>query len=544
MHLTKCKPYVLMVQNKHIITALLLLCFALQANALSKNINEWIAKLDRSLELTPVYKAEHEAQIKYLKKLVTGRETLGTRFEVYHRIYQAYEYYNADSAYVYANKSLEVAKQMNNSQYVSLAKCNLAFIFAMVGDNVQAFQEVADLDSNYMPQWLKIEYFKTMQRLWSERSYTFFKCKSRENKYSQMSSQYIDSLVANVKPNTSDWYRYNVSQIEKTGDDDRLIAFVNKALAFEKDKHIRAGYYFSQAWAYNRKGDEEMSIICFIKSAIMDNESATMEITSLYNVSQAIQHYDDAKASQYVRKALEFINSYNAPRRLITLSTILPSVEDTHLNMVKRQRNLFIVLLACLVLIVVVLVAVYVYSRKMNRKLKEAQRLNEQHLKELNEANERLREANKVKNKYIGRTLYDASEYIDTLEHIFNKVNKAVLMRNYSEIGKITSFEMLDVERKTMFRNFDNTFLALFPNFVEQYNTLFDEVNRRYPHEQGTLTSEMRIFALIRMGIKESERIARYLGYSVHTVNTYKTRAKNRSCVSNDDFETLIMNFS
>lgn len=533
-----------MLHYKHSIAVLLLLCFALQANALSKNINQWIAKLDRSLELSPVYKAEHEAQIKDLKKLVTGRETLGTRFEVYHRIYQAYQFYNADSAYVYANKSYEVAQQMNNNQFMALAKCNLAFIFAMVGDNVQAFQEVADLDSNYMPQWLKIEYFKTMHRLWSERSYTFFKCKSRKNKYSQMSSQYIDSLVANVKPNTSDWYRYNVSQIEKTGDDDRVIAYVNKALAFEKDKHIRAGYYFTQAWAYHRKGDEENSIICFIKSAIMDNESATMEITSLYNVSQAIQHYDDAKASQYVRKALEFINSYNAPRRLINLSTILPLVEDTHLNMVKRQRNIYFVLLTCLALIIVALAAVYLYSRKINRKLKEAQQLNAQHMEKLNEANERLTEANKVKNKYIGRTLYDASEHIDTLEHIFNKVNKAVLMRSYSEIGKITSFEVLDVERKTMFRNFDNTFLALFPNFVEQYNTLFDEANRRYPHEQGTLTSEMRIFALIRMGIKESERIARYLGYSVHTVNTYKTRAKNRSCVSNDDFETLIMDFS
>lgn len=533
-----------MLHYKHSIAVLLLLCFALQANALSKNINQWITKLDRSLELSPVYKAEHEAQIKDLKKLVTGRETLGTRFEVYHRIYQAYQFYNADSAYVYANKSYEVAQQMNNNQFMALAKCNLAFIFAMVGDNVQAFQEVADLDSNYMPQWLKIEYFKTMHRIWSERSYTFFKCKSRKNKYSQMSSQYIDSLVANVKPNTSDWYRYNVSQIEKTGDDDRVIAYVNKALTFEKDKHIRAGYYFTQAWAYHRKGDEENSIICFIKSAIMDNESATMEITSLYNVSQAIQHYDDAKASQYVRKALEFINSYNAPRRLINLSTILPLVEDTHLNMVKRQRNIYFVLLTCLALIIVALAAVYLYSRKINRKLKEAQQLNAQHMEKLNEANERLTEANKVKNKYIGRTLYDASEHIDTLEHIFNKVNKAVLMRNYSEIGKITSFEVLDVERKTMFRNFDNTFLALFPNFVEQYNTLFDEANRRYPHEQGTLTSEMRIFALIRMGIKESERIARYLGYSVHTVNTYKTRAKNRSCVSNDDFETLIMDFS
>lgn len=533
-----------MLRYKHIITVLLLLGFTLQVNALSKNINEWLTKLDRSLEMAPMYKAKHEQQINDLKKLVTGRETLGTRFEVYHRIFQAYEYYNADSAYVYATKSYEVAKQMNNSQFMALAKCNLAFIFAMVGDNVQAFQEVANLDSNYMPQWLKIEYFKTMHRLWSERSYTFFKCKSHKNKYLQMSTQYIDSLVANVKPNTTDWYRHNVSLLETKGDDDRLIAFVNKALAFEKDKHIRAGYYYSQARAYHRKGNEEMSIICFIKSAILDNESATMEITSLYNVSQAIQHYDDAKASQYVRKALEFINAYNAPRRLITLSTILPSVEDTHLNMVKRQRNLYIFLLACLALIIVALAAVYIYSRKINRKLKEAQRLNAQHLENLNEANERLREANKVKNKYIGRTLYDASEHIDTLEHIFNKVNKAVLMHSYSDISKITSVEVLDAERKTMFRNFDSTFLALFPNFVEQYNTLFDEADRRYPHEQGTLTSEMRIFALIRMGIRESERIARYLGYSVHTVNTYKTRAKNRSSVSNDDFEALIIDFS
>lgn len=533
-----------MLRYKHIIIVLLLLGFTLQAIALSKNINEWLTKLDRGLEMAPMYKAKHEQQINDLKKLVTGRETLGTRFEVYHRIYQAYEYYNADSAYVYAQKSYEVAQQMNNSQFMALAKCNLAFIFSMVGDNVQAFQEVANLDSNYMPQWLKIEYFKTMQRLWSERSYTFFKCKSRKNKYSQMSNQYTDSLVANVKPNTSDWYRYHVSLLETKGDDDRVIAFVNKALAFEKDKHIRAGYYYTQAWAYNRKGNEEMSIICFIKSAILDNESATMEITSLYNVSQAIQHYDDAKASQYVRKALEFINAYNAPRRLITLSTILPSVEDTHLNMVKRQRNIYFVLLTCLALIIVALAAVYLYSRKINRKLKEAQRLNAQHLENLNEANERLREANKVKNKYIGRTLYDASEHIDTLEHIFNKVNKAVLMHSYSDISKITSIEVLDAERKTMFRNFDSTFLALFPNFVEQYNTLFDEADRRYPHEQGTLTSEMRIFALIRMGIRESERIARYLGYSVHTVNTYKTRAKNRSSVSNDDFEALIIDFS
>ena len=533
-----------MLRYKHIITVLLLLCFTLQANALSKNINEWLTKLDSSLEKTPVYKAEHEQQINDLKKLVTGRETLGTRFEIYHRIYLAYQYYHADSAYVYAQKSFEVAQQMNSNLYMALAKCNLAFIYAMAGDNMQAFQEVADLDSNYMPLWLKIEYFKTMQRLWGERTYTYLSNNLDKNKFIEKANEYVDSLAAITKPYTTDWYRYNTSKLERQDNVDRLIAFVNKALAHEKDKHVRAGYYCTQAWAYKKKGDEEMSTICFIKSAIMDNESATMELTSLYNVSQAIQHYDDAKASLYVRKALDCINFYNAPRRLINLSTILPNVEDTHLNMVKRQRNLYFFLLACLAVISVALVTVYLYSRKINRKLKEAQRQSDLHLKELNDANELLTEANKVKNKYIGRTLYDASEYIDTLEHIFNKVNKAVLMRSYSDISKITSVEVLDVERKTMFRNFDNTFLALFPNFVEQYNTLFDEADRRYPHEQGTLTSEMRIFALIRMGIRGSERIARYLGYSVHTVNTYKTRAKNRSSVSNDDFEALIIDFS
>ena len=94
-----------------------------------------------------------------------------------------------------------------------------------------------------------------------------------------------------------------------------------------------------------------------------------------------------------------------------------------------------------------------------------------------------------------------------------------------------------------MFGNFDKTFLALFPDFVDKYNSLFDEPDRKKSCEANQLTSEMRIFALIRLGIKDSERIARFLGYSVHTVNTYKTRAKNRSRIPNEEFEPKVMSF-
>ena len=439
---------------------------------------------------------------------------------------------------------------MRRKDYEIVARCNIAHICITSGDNIQAYKIMKSIDVSGMPAWVKIEYYKTMHKLWTEQGCFFVSNKPQQNEYSIYANQCTDSLLAIVKPQSSDWYQFSMAKAASQDDNDRVICLANEAVKREKDKHRMATYYFEEAWAYRRKSNEEMAIISFIKSAICDNESTTREITSLYHVSSSIQHFDNAKANQYVSKALEFINFYNAPIRLIELSNIMPAVEKTKLDMVKQQRNIFFVLFLCVIVVVCVLAGAYVYHRRLNRKLKLAQQQNIQNLEALNatneqlmETNKQLLEANKVKNEYIGRTLYDASEYIESLEHIFNKVNKAVMTRRYSDIENVTSQEYLNNERKTIFRNFDKTFLVLFPNFVEQYNTLFNEGDRKYPSEENSLTSEMRIFALIRMGIKESDRIARYLGYSVHTVNTYKTRAKNRSCVSNDEFETRIMSF-
>ena len=485
-----------------------------------------------------------------MKKLLTRHGSLNKRFETFHGIYLAYQSYRADSAIVYAYKSLTVAKQMRRKDYEIVAMCNIAHICITSGDNIQAFRIMKSIDVSGMPTWVKIEYYKTMHKLWEEQKVYFVSNKPQQNDYSIYENQCTDSLLAITKPQSSDWYKFSIVKAALQDDNDRVICLANEAVKREKDKHRMATYYFEEAWAYRRKSNEEMAIISFIKSAICDNESTTREITSLYHVSSSIQHFDNAKANQYVSKALEFINFYNAPIRLIELSNIMPAVEKTKLDMVKMQRNIFFVLFLCVIVVVCVLAGAYVYHRRLNRKLKLAQQQNIQNLEALNttneqlmETNKRLLEADKVKNEYIGRTLYDASEYIESLEHIFNKVNKSVMTRRYSDIENVTSQEYLNNERKTIFRNFDKTFLVLFPNFVEQYNTLFNEGDRKYPSEENTLTSEMRIFALIRMGIKESDRIARYLGYSVHTVNTYKTRAKNRSCVSNDEFEKRIMSF-
>lgn len=529
--------------NKIIFLIISLLCLALPSEASKSDIDEWITKLDKSLKMSSVYQAQHEQRIQDLKNMVTGYEGLGTRFEINHRIYLAYQFYKADSAIVYAQKNIDIAAKLNNSELIALAKCNLAFISVASGDNIQSYQLLSSIDVSDMPTWLKIEYYKTKYKLWVEQRNYLVASTQQKSIYARYAANAIDSLLALVKPQSNDWYEYTIVKVLEKNDNNMVIQLVNQALAHSKDKHYMAGLYMLQGWAYSNKRDEYNTIVCFIKSAICDNESATMELTSLYNVSNAIKHFNDAKASKYMAKALESINFFNAPIRLVELNNIMPQVEKTRLGMVSQQRDLFISLLVCVCVVLCVLGGAYYYSRKLNRRLKQAQALITQHLEELNSTNEQLVEANKVKYEYIARTLYDSTEYIAALEHYFNIVNKALVTRQYDKIKNITSQDLIANERSVMFKNFDKTFLAIFPHFVEQYNSLFVESSRKYPSEEGTLTSEMRIFALIRMGISENERIAHYLGYSVHTVNTYKTRAKNRSCVNNDEFEKRILAF-
>lgn len=529
--------------NKIIFLIVSLLCMVSPSKASDSDVNQWLTKLDKSLEKSSVYQAQHEQHIQDLKKMITGHESLDARFEFTHRIFQAYLYYNADSAIVYAQKSMNIATKLNKPELIALAKCNLAFICVTSGDNIQAYQLISSIDVSDMPTWLKIEYYKTKNRLWTEQRYSFVACKKQQAIYARYAEDAVDSLLALVQPKSADWFQYTIAKKEAKEDNDQVIKLANQALANTKDKHFMAGLFMLQAWAYKKKGDNDKALVCFIKSAICDNESSTMELTSLYNLSNSIKHIDDARASRYMAKALDAINFFNAPVRFVALSNIMPQVEKTRLGMVSQQRDLFIILSVCVFVVLCVLGGAYFYSHKLNLRLKQAHALISQHLAELNSTNEQLVEANTVKNEYIARTLYDSTEYISALEHYFNIVNKALVTRQYDKIKNMTSQDLISNERSAMFKNFDKTFLALFPIFVEQYNSLFNESDRKNPSEEGTLTSEMRIFALIRMGISENERIAHYLGYSVHTVNTYKTRAKNRSFVNNDEFEKRILSF-
>jgi putative regulatory protein susR len=173
--------------------------------------------------------------------------------------------------------------------------------------------------------------------------------------------------------------------------------------------------------------------------------------------------------------------------------------------------------------------------------LKYAQNVIAERKAQVEEKNMQLQEANKIKDEYIGQSFFANAEYINKVEKLYRSIDQKIAAKQFASLRQSLKESELIAERKSMFADFDKTFLNLFPTFIHQYNALFANEEDKWAENTKTLTPEMRIFALIRLGITDSERIARFLHYSIHTINTYKTRVKNKSIVDNDQFEARIM---
>jgi hypothetical protein len=180
----------------------------------------------------------------------------------------------------------------------------------------------------------------------------------------------------------------------------------------------------------------------------------------------------------------------------------------------------------------------------INNKLKESYARLEETNQHLGESKKQLEESNEIKDVYIVRSLYGKSEYIERFEKLINKVKIKINTHQYDDLRNLYKDFNLKTERDNMFSSFDQTFLILFPDFIEKFNRLFNKEDRIMPDKDGNLTPELRIFALIRLGITDNEQLARFLNLTVKTVYSYKYRTKAKSIVPNDEFEYHIMRIS
>lgn len=514
-------------------------CFIAYAEVSERDM---LSKLDNSLKNREKFEKLKQEEIRKLHIEASKAANMRSLYQADINLYDAYRSYKYDLASVYAKKLEQLALKLHDPGCVVESRCAKTFCLLSAGLYKEAFDEFHSIDIARVSNRYHICYYQLASRLFYDIA-DYNHAPAYQENYVRQGGIYIDSLLELLpEKSTAWWYAKGMKQMKKRQYDASTYSFKMLLRKPNLDTHLKAIINSCLGWVAYLQKDESSSMKYLIQAAIFDNESATKETTALREVGALLYKQGDIwHATHYVQMALNDANFYGARQRKIEIGNILPIIQQDRFNMVEKQRNIILIATLIAVALLVVLFSSFILIRRQMKKLQEARHIIEERNHSLQQTNDQLQEANKIKNEYIGKSFYVNSEYIEKVEKLYKTVDRKIATRQFEDLRSLLKESTFIAERKNMYAGFDETFLSLFPDFVEKFNMLFKPVDRKTPQRAHSLTTEMRIFALIRLGITDSERIAKFLDYSVHTINTYKTRIKNKSIVENEDFETEIM---
>ncbi|MCD8261903.1 MAG: DUF6377 domain-containing protein [Bacteroides sp.] len=314
--------------------------------------------------------------------------------------------------------------------------------------------------------------------------------------------------------------------------------------------------YYQLSLLYKQKGDRENEERELIRSVIADEHSAVRQNRSLRLLAQLLYEQGDIKrAYRYIQVSSVDANFYNTRLRNSQVAEALPIIErDYQLERDRQERRLRIGILLISVLFVIILLFA-LYIRRKRRQLSVARRELIRQNEDLNQMNEEMREKNEelfrladelqesdqIKEKYVGYFLQLCSVYIQKIGEYRKTVNRKIRTGQIDDLYRMTaSTQALQTETKEFYKKFDEAFLHIFPNFVADFNNLLREDQRFDLKKEELLNTELRIFALIRLGIKDSSQIAEFLSYNPVTIYSYRTKVKSKA-INKGSFDKNIM---
>ena len=327
---------------------------------------------------------------------------------------------------------------------------------------------------------------------------------------------------------------------------------------------------FTLAHAYILSGNRTKAIHYLTLTAIADLRSATCEYQALPMLAQILFDQGDVeRAYTYLLCSMEDASYCKAGLRSIEASTIFPIIDKQYKQREKEQRERDHLLMYGLVGLSFILIAMVVYLRKQMLKLRQMRQKQSLYNKQLSAANQQMHEANeklqvalqevkrtneelqntysqlrmtdKVKEEYIARYLNRCRMYLDQLAEFRSATLRLIKNRHFEELANQLKRDLnAKTEQTQFYEDFDAAFLTLFPDFVASFNALLQPEHQLSVKKNGLLNTELRIYALIRLGIHDTTRIAHFLDYSTATVYNYRSKIRNKAICSPEDFESLV----
>ncbi|TYR37779.1 hypothetical protein FXV77_00350 [Sphingobacterium phlebotomi] len=521
-------------------------------------LTDLIPLIDRKQDFMDVKEMKIQELARTFNQLST-RDTI--KYSIANQLYKEYTPYKLDSAIVYAEYSLQLAQQYRDEDWVMESYLDLAALHFTAGMYIDSYNILTSISSEQLSQHLRVKYYDAWKRL-----YKFYSSANHyDEQYEAKSNTYRDSLLHELDPQNN---QYQIVYAEKLLDHQKteeakkiLIHLLDKS---EEEDHERAILCFALATVFKQEGNILLQRKYLIQSSVYDIKNAIKENAAMQALASLLyetEHIEEAY--KCIQSSMEDAIFCNARFRTYEASQIFPIIDSAYQENEAQKKSILTLFLAvvCILSIFLTIAIIYVYRqmKRINRVREELfeanQRLQELNVQlnttnealhttnlEVSSVNKELAEANHIKEAYIGHFLDLCSTYIDKLEHFQTVLKKMVMGGKMEELLKrLKSRDMIEREVKELFSTFDHIFLHIYPNFVEDFNSLLLEEERFVLKNNELLNTELRIFALIRLGITDSSKIAGFLHYSTNTIYSYRTRIRNKARVPREDFDDMVM---
>lgn len=504
-----------------------------------------LASLDSVLSIRDTFLKNKKRRIDSIKSRIPVNAPIMDKLKGYDRLYEEYLTLSFDSAMRYINLAEELVSDTGDYDLNAKVRIHKSMSYATSGHFSQAIDELKKIQSSCLSDTLLEKYYQAYQwtyGLWAEYSQD----KTFAPIYYRNSKTYLDSLIQ-VTPRNTSLYNYRIAEKALMFNHDFETAKKNYLKVVEKEpknSRLYAQSAFALAQAYNNLQDRANYRKWLINAAISDQMIPLKENLALQDVALLIKNEDGdlERANAYLNYSLNDALEYNNRLRILEIGKKLPAIATAYQETVlvkNKQLHLYLATIVIIVIILIIAIAMIIeQKRKIRNRNVTLSTFNDQ----LKVFNKQLQETNRSREQYVNLFLNLCAGYIDKYNRLQLTVTSKVKAGQYNELQKLlqANSRPSEAELREVFFNFDTAFLRLYPDFIKNVNTLLQPDKAICPKSSELLNANLRILALIRMGITDSTKIATLLFYSQQTIFNRRTEMRNRA-INRDSFEKEIM---
>lgn len=528
--------------------AIIILFIATATSSMADTNGELIQRIDSIIDnITQIY-GKKQARIDFYKSMAHKSQKPETLLSAYDKLYDEYFVFQFDSAMVYADKAITLADRIGDKFHHDKCRIEKASLLGVGGLYGEAVALLDEIDSTHLDNELRFDYtiaYYFIYTYWADYCHDYY----YSPRYHERANNYLKQAVTMLRP-TDSYYNFFWGEyfIYVERNDKRALEHYFKTLStapVESRWYAMASYAIANNYSANNNNNKYEEYM--LRACISDLLNCTRENLAMQDLAMYLFKKGDDNillAERYINFAMDDAKNYNNRLRIIEISQKLPVIVSTYREKLSSQNNIMrFALFGVSILFAFVVVLLYFYSRqnqllaRQRHELSESNNLLSSLNDKLNTLNSRLLDTNSRRERLAKLYIDLCAKYIDRLSKFETLVKRKIKVGQVNDLLNTASSSRLSEEDAATFMNsFDTAFLDLYPSFVDEFNALLRTDEQIVPSHKGRLTTELRIYALIRLGVKESSEIAALLFYTPRTIYNYRSAIKSRA-INRETFE-------